>query len=50
MVIREGSDAGRPIVVSAPESAHALAYRAIAEKLWDKIGDRTADTPRIVIQ
>jgi ATP-binding protein involved in chromosome partitioning len=50
MVIREGSDAGRPIVVAAPDSVHAKAYRAIAEKLWDKVGNRTAEGPRIVVQ
>jgi ATP-binding protein involved in chromosome partitioning len=38
MDIRETSDAGNPIVVSAPESAHAVAYKAIAEKVWAKIG------------
>ncbi len=38
MDIRETSDAGNPIVVSAPESAHSVAYKAIAEKVWSKIG------------
>ncbi|WP_193182078.1 iron-sulfur cluster carrier protein ApbC [Nisaea sediminum] len=38
MDIRETSDAGNPIVVSAPESAHAVAYKGIAEKVWAKIG------------
>jgi len=34
--IRETSDAGTPIVVSQPDSAHARAYRAIAATVWDK--------------
>jgi ATP-binding protein involved in chromosome partitioning len=55
MAIRETSDSGRPIVVSDPEGAHAKAYRAIADAIWDKVGSgvgggagRTA--PKIVIQ
>lgn len=52
--IRETSDGGRPIVVSKPESEHAKAYRAVADKVWDKIGEakaaRAAGAPRIVIQ
>ena len=50
MVIREGSDAGRPIVVSDSESVHSKAYRAIADKVWEKIATGPADAPRIVIQ
>ena len=50
MVIREGSDAGRPIVVSDSESAHAKAYRAIADKVWEKIATASTDAPRIVVQ
>jgi ATP-binding protein involved in chromosome partitioning len=52
--IRETSDAGRPIVVSKPDSEHAKAYRAVADKVWGKIGEakvaRAAGAPRIVIQ
>ena len=52
--IRETSDAGRPIVVSKPDSEHAKAYRAVADKVWEKIGEakaaRAAGAPRIVIQ
>jgi len=54
MSIRETSDSGRPIVVSAPDSPHAKAYLAIAEAIWTKIarGLETRETaaPRIVIQ
>jgi ATP-binding protein involved in chromosome partitioning len=52
--IRETSDAGNPIVVSDPESEHAKAYCAIAEKVWDSIeitlGTQTQAAPKIVIQ
>ncbi len=54
IAIRETSDGGTPIVVSQPESEHAKAYRAIADKVWAKVeaglkGPR-AEGPRIVIQ
>ncbi|MEQ8334695.1 iron-sulfur cluster carrier protein ApbC [Nisaea sp.] len=38
MDIRETSDAGNPIVVSAPDSPHSVAYKGIAAKIWEKIG------------
>jgi ATP-binding protein involved in chromosome partitioning len=50
MSIREHSDAGRPVVVAEPESAHAKAYRAIAAKVkagLEKGRERAA--PKIVI-
>ncbi len=54
MVIRETSDSGEPIVVSKPESEHAKAYIAIAEKVCAKITqslvERSASTPNIVMQ
>ena len=54
MSIRETSDGGNPIVVSEPESEHALTYRAIADKVWEKIehspSDEAASAPKIVIQ
>src|SRR5216684_1649108 len=37
MAIRETSDGGNPIVVSQPASAHAATYRAIAERVWQKV-------------
>ena len=49
--IRETSDGGQPIVVSDPASPHSAAFRAIAEKVWSKLGtapQRTA--PRIILQ
>jgi len=50
--IRETSDQGQPIVVSQPDSEHARKYRAIAARLWEKIGGPGAGraAPRIVIQ
>jgi ATP-binding protein involved in chromosome partitioning len=52
--IRETSDEGQPIVVSRPDTKHAQAYRAIAERIWEKIS--AADSPaaraapKIVVQ
>ena len=52
--IRETSDGGKPIVVSEPESEHAKAYCAIADKVWDSIGRtlgaQNQAAPKIVIQ
>lgn len=53
MDIRKTSDAGAPIVVSAPDGPHALAYRGIADAVWAKVapsggGNRRA-APRIVM-
>jgi len=49
--VRETSDSGNPIVVSAPQSGHAEIYRNIATAVWAQVGagsgQRTA--PRIVI-
>jgi ATP-binding protein involved in chromosome partitioning len=54
IAIRETSDGGTPIVVSKPESEHAQAYRAIADKVWAKVEaglkSARAEGPRIVIQ
>jgi ATP-binding protein involved in chromosome partitioning len=53
IVIRETSDGGHPIVAADPESVHARAYVAIAEKVWAKLAEtmsaRAATAPRIVI-
>ena len=55
IVIRETSDAGQPIVIAQPDSAHAKAYIAIAQKVWDKIerltgAEAQSAGPRIVMQ
>ncbi len=53
-VVRETTDSGRPIVVADPDSPIAKAYRAIADRIWDKIniilGEPERKAPRIVIQ
>ena len=52
--IRETSDSGRPIVVSQPDSPHAKAYLAIAQRVWDKVaaglGADGRQAPKIVMQ
>jgi ATP-binding protein involved in chromosome partitioning len=54
IAIRETSDAGTPIVAADPASPHSAAYRAIAQRLWDKVaGDLAApqrQAPRISIE
>ena len=52
IAIRETSDGGRPIVVSAPDGEHAKAYRAIADKVWAKLSGAGAGraAPRIVVE
>jgi ATP-binding protein involved in chromosome partitioning len=39
MVIRETSDAGTPVVVSAPEGAAAKVFRDIAAKAWERVNE-----------
>ncbi|MCB2109255.1 MAG: P-loop NTPase, partial [Rhodobacteraceae bacterium] len=49
--IRLTSDAGTPIVVSDPDSAHAKAYMAIAEKIWAKLtGTQRKQAPKISLK
>jgi ATP-binding protein involved in chromosome partitioning len=52
LVIRETSDAGRPVVAIDPDGTHAAAYRAIAEKVWASVSERVAarPAPKIVIE
>ena len=50
MAIRETSDSGRPIVASAPDGPHAVAFRAIARAIIERLAapvQRAA--PEIVI-
>ncbi|WP_158746045.1 Mrp/NBP35 family ATP-binding protein [Acidisphaera sp. L21] len=47
--IRESADAGTPIVASAPESVAALAYQALASRVWAKLGLPVGAGPRIVM-
>ncbi|MEO0620437.1 MAG: iron-sulfur cluster carrier protein ApbC [Pseudomonadota bacterium] len=51
MDIREKSDAGQPVVASAPESAHSKIYRGIASQAWNAIAASGAKAaPSITIQ
>jgi ATP-binding protein involved in chromosome partitioning len=51
LAIREMADAGTPIVLAAPESEEAGRYRAIARRLWEKLGAPAAAAgPRIVME
>jgi ATP-binding protein involved in chromosome partitioning len=53
MTIRENSDAGTPVTVSAPDGPHAGVYREIAEKVWQQLsGDGVANraAPEIVFE
>jgi ATP-binding protein involved in chromosome partitioning len=51
LAIRETSDAGTPIVSSQPDSPHALAFKAIAEAVWQSVarelGAPTRSAPKI---
>jgi ATP-binding protein involved in chromosome partitioning len=42
MAIREASDAGQPVVVAAPEGAHAAVYRGIAAKVLERLHEEQA--------
>jgi ATP-binding protein involved in chromosome partitioning len=51
--IRETSDGGTPITVSDPDNPHALVFRQMAARIWDKVAGESADRrtpPRIVIE
>jgi ATP-binding protein involved in chromosome partitioning len=50
--IREKSDAGLPVVATAPNSEHAAIYRGIAQRVRDEMagGAPPPQAPRIVIE
>ena len=52
MAIRETSDGGTPVVVSAPDSPHAKVYRDIARQAWERVeAERQTDkSPAIVFE
>ena len=53
VTIRETSDAGRPVVATDPDGAHAAIYRAIAARVHDALGAAGGEgraAPRIVIE
>ena len=49
--IRAASDAGRPVVASAPDSPAAQAFAAIARRVWEKAEARIGASagPKIII-
>jgi ATP-binding protein involved in chromosome partitioning len=49
IVIRETSDAGRPIAAAAPDGTHAKAFRAIARTLIGKLDAPQRAAPKISI-
>jgi len=52
--IRVAGDAGTPIVAAAPESPQALAFAAVADKVWADVASRLGGTrrqaPKIVFE
>jgi ATP-binding protein involved in chromosome partitioning len=50
IAIRETSDEGHPIVLSQPNSEHAAVYRAIAARIWEKLGGQKRAAPKIVVE
>ncbi len=50
LAIRENSDAGRPVVASAPGGPQAEAFRAIAARVRDGLRAASRPAPKIVIE
>ena len=50
IAIRETSDAGKPVVATAPDGAHAQAYRDIAGRVRDSLSGASRPAPTIVIE
>ena len=53
MTIRENSDSGTPVTVSAPQGPHAAVYREIAGRIWDQLsaeGAAVRTAPAIVFE
>jgi ATP-binding protein involved in chromosome partitioning len=52
LAIRETSDAGRPVVATDPDGAHAAIFRGIAERVRDQLGGGgpVRPAPKIVIE
>jgi ATP-binding protein involved in chromosome partitioning len=51
--LRERSDSGRPVVVSAPESVYSSIYRDMAAKVWHGVSGAAAarrPAPRIIVE
>jgi ATP-binding protein involved in chromosome partitioning len=50
IAIRENSDAGKPVVATAPDGPHAKAYRDIAARVRDSLQVASRPAPKIVIE
>jgi ATP-binding protein involved in chromosome partitioning len=53
ITIRETSDGGTPITVAEPDNPHALVFRRIAARIWEKVAGPDAQRrppPRIIIE
>jgi ATP-binding protein involved in chromosome partitioning len=50
IVIREKSDAGTPVVATAPDSPHAQVFRDIAARVRDSLQGAGRPAPKIVIE
>jgi ATP-binding protein involved in chromosome partitioning len=50
IIIREKSDAGLPVVATAPDSPHAQYYRDIAARVRDALSSTGRPAPKIVIE
>ena len=52
MAIREGSDNGKPILVSEPKGPRSEIYHTIAKNLWAKVSDSNSQpiNPQIIIE
>ncbi|MET0483961.1 MAG: iron-sulfur cluster carrier protein ApbC [Aestuariivirgaceae bacterium] len=51
--LRERSDSGRPVVVTAPDSLHSGIYRDMAAKVWHAVSGTAAarrPAPRIIVE
>jgi ATP-binding protein involved in chromosome partitioning len=50
IVIRENSDAGKPVVATVPDGPHAKAYRDIAARVRDGLQVASRPAPKIIIE
>jgi ATP-binding protein involved in chromosome partitioning len=50
IAIRENSDAGKPVVATAPDGPHAKCYRDIAARVREALAGESRQAPKIVIE
>ena len=50
IVIRENSDAGKPVVATQPDGPHAKSYRNIAARVRDSLAVAGRPAPKIIIE